>query len=160
MGFIGKSCSIALLLDSCQLETMDVLHTSPTILSSYKHNDPPPVVKRRAKIRARVFSSDVYTHSATTGICQRHCRKPWRFTTCGGSVFASKKRFDWYAEHPLSQADMDTAVEQWKQDFPMNPSTLEKIQAWEEENTRGCKKTNERPSQRCFCGIPSAGVHR
>ena len=57
-----------------------------------------------------------------------------------GSVFTSKEWFDWYAEHPLSQADMDAAVGQWKQDFPMSPSTLEKIQAWEEENTRGCKK--------------------
>ena len=39
-----------------------------------------------AKIRAGGSSSRVYTHYSTTGICQRHCRKPWRFTTCGGAL--------------------------------------------------------------------------
>ena len=72
-------------------------------------------------------------------------------------VFTRKGWLDWYAEHPLSRADMDAAMWQWKQDFPVNPGTLENIEAWEEEGTRS-SKTSEGPSQRCFCGISSADV--
>ena len=41
---------------------------------------------------------------------------------------------------PLSKEDMDEAVSQWKNDFPMKPHSLEKIKAWEKEDTRGSKK--------------------
>ena len=38
---------------------------------------------------------------------------------------------------------MDEVVSQWKQDFPMNDISLQKIRAWEEENNRGSKKTKD-----------------
>ena len=116
---------------------MDVLHTSPTILSSYKHNDPPPVVKRRAKIRAKVFqamSTPIQRRQgfANSIAASRGVSQP----AVGRYVYTHKQWLEWYAEHPLSQTDMDAAVWQWKQDVPMNPSTREKIEAWEEEGAR------------------------
>ena len=71
---------------------------------------------------------------------------------------------------------MDAAVWQWKQDFPMNPSSREKIDSWEKENTRGSKKEARKLrngafaaylQQKCiakqlamsFLKFPAAAVH-
>jgi hypothetical protein len=58
----------------------------------------------------------------------------------GRCDYTQNEWLDWYAEMPLSEADMDAAVSQWKKDFPMNPHSLEKIEAWEEEGTRSSKQ--------------------
>ena len=76
-----------------------------------------------------------------------------------GSVRTHADWLHWYAEHPLSEDNMDAAVRQWKQHFPMKHHTLGNITYLEKKGTKDTKKS-ERPSQRCLCGIPSAGVHR
>ena len=58
--------------------------------------------------------------------------------------YTHKEWLDWYAEHPLSEADMDAAKSQWKNNFPMNLHSLEQINAWKKEGTRETKrKANE-----------------
>ena len=58
----------------------------------------------------------------------------------GRCVYTQNELLHWYAKMPLSESDMDAAVSQWKNDFPMNRHSLEKIEAWEEEGTRTSKK--------------------
>ena len=58
----------------------------------------------------------------------------------GFHAYTEKDWLDWYAKMPLSEADMDAAVSQWKQDFLMIPKTSDKIKKWEDEGTRSSKK--------------------
>ena len=55
------------------------------------------------------------------------------------SYYTVQEWHDWYAVRPLSETHMDEAVYQWKQEFPMNDHTREKIEALEVQNTRQSK---------------------
>ena len=58
----------------------------------------------------------------------------------GFHAYTEKDWLDWYAKTPLSEADMDAAVSQWKEDFLMISETCYKIKNWEDEGTRKSKK--------------------
>ena len=47
---------------------------------------------------------------------------------------------DWYNSQPLSDHDFEWALGQWKEEFPMEPHTREKIEAWKIQDTRESKK--------------------
>ena len=58
---------------------------------------------------------------------------------CQG-VYTVQQIVDWYNSQPLSNNDFDWALAQWKQEFPMHQHTRQRIETWNEENTRESKK--------------------
>ena len=55
-------------------------------------------------------------------------------------VYTVQQNFDWYNSQPLSESDFEWALAQWKEEFAMNADTRQRIEAWQEENTRNSKK--------------------
>ena len=55
-------------------------------------------------------------------------------------VYTVQQNFDCYNSQPLSESDFQWALAQWKEEFPMNADTRQRIEAWQEENTRNSKK--------------------
>ena len=55
-------------------------------------------------------------------------------------VYTMQQVEDWYNSEPLSDREFEWALDQWKEEFPMRPTTRQNIDALKEENTRGSKK--------------------
>ena len=55
-------------------------------------------------------------------------------------AYTAQQFVDWYKSEPLSDEDFEWALDQWKQEFPMNPQTRGKIEERKDQNTRGSKK--------------------
>ena len=90
-------------------------------------------IRRRQEYVDKVSASRGVPQPAELGRVGQVCRN-------AGWWYTPQDWLDWYAENPLSKDDMEAAVRQWKYDFPMNSHTVEKIEAWEQEDTRKTKK--------------------
>jgi hypothetical protein len=55
-------------------------------------------------------------------------------------VYSKQELFDWYNNEPLPEIDFKWALDQWKEEFPMNENTRKRIHTWRDENTRESKK--------------------
>ena len=56
------------------------------------------------------------------------------------SVYTVEQYSDWYQSRPLSDEHYDWALAEWKQEFPMQSHTREKINAWIKDDSRASKK--------------------
>ena len=55
-------------------------------------------------------------------------------------VYTVQQLLDWYNSQPLSDREFEWALDQWKEEFAMHPTTRQHIDALNEANTRGSKK--------------------
>ena len=55
-------------------------------------------------------------------------------------AFTVQQWLDWYKSEPFSDPDFDWVLATWKEEFPMNKHTREKIEEWRKQNTHESKK--------------------